>query len=485
MVRCLICLAGFTGPGVAAGQGQPAAPVPQVSVDPRIELLSIIFRLAGFDEYGMGRVPSYTSDVDAYFGKYRDHAVMALARSLRGTNSIGYDACMSLAVHLKDAETLKPRRAWKEPDPSLEKRWKPASAEEFVKAAKDFANASGFAGFFKEHSTLYGASVARMEELLRTRAHPEWFHQFYGSRPGAEFHLVLGMLNGPANYGVKFLAEDRKETLYCVLGVEETDEAGMPVFGPRVVETIVHEFSHSFVNHVVEAHRPAMEGSGKLLFSAVEAGMRRQAYGDWKIMIDESLVRAATIRYVLRFGGRAAADKLTASEVNRHHFAWAGELAALLGEYEENRTRYPTFESFFPRIIEFFDERAPVYAKEIEARRQATAGAEPKVVAISPAVAAVDVDPATAEIVITFDRSMRPGGFSVMYLGPEGPAHFPEITGRPAYDETGKALTLPVKLKPEWTYRFSLNDEAGGAFKSREGVALRRYDVTFTTGKPR
>jgi hypothetical protein len=140
-------------------------------------------------------------------------------------------------------------------------------------------------------------------------------------------------------------------------------------------------------------------------------------------------------------------------------------------------------QSFFPRIIGFFDERAPGYAKQIEEHRQAMAGAEPKVVAMSPANGASDVDPATSQIVIAFDRPMRAGGYSVMYLGPDGPAHFPEIAGRPSFDETGKVLTLPVKLKPGWTYRFSLNDDGGGAFKSREGVPLRRQDITFTTGK--
>jgi hypothetical protein len=44
-------------------------------------------------------------------------------------------------------------------------------------------------------------------------------------------------------------------------------------------------------------------------------------------------------------------------------FRWTEELSALLAEYEANRNQYPTLESFFPRIITFFNE----YAEKIAA----------------------------------------------------------------------------------------------------------------------
>jgi hypothetical protein len=37
---------------------------PRVRVDPRVELVSVIFQLAGNPEYHQGRVPEYTRDVD-------------------------------------------------------------------------------------------------------------------------------------------------------------------------------------------------------------------------------------------------------------------------------------------------------------------------------------------------------------------------------------------------------------------------------------
>jgi hypothetical protein len=44
-----------------------------VAVDPRVELLSIIFRLAGNQEYNRGAVASYNEDVDRWFGGRKNH----------------------------------------------------------------------------------------------------------------------------------------------------------------------------------------------------------------------------------------------------------------------------------------------------------------------------------------------------------------------------------------------------------------------------
>lgn len=91
--------------------GLPCAACPQaaepgandglrVEVDPRIEVSGIVCRLAEYPEYTMGRVQSYTTAVDAHFGGFRNHPVVARARQLRRTRGISFNAPISLAVHL-------------------------------------------------------------------------------------------------------------------------------------------------------------------------------------------------------------------------------------------------------------------------------------------------------------------------------------------------------------------------------------------------
>jgi hypothetical protein len=101
----------------------------------------------------------------------------------------------------------------------------------------------------------------------------------------------------------------------------------------------------------------------------------------------------------------------------------------------------------------------------------------PKVVAMTPQNGQQDVDPATTELVVTFDRPMRDGSWAVV----GGGEHYPETTGKPSYDASRKVLTLPIKLKADWSYELWLNHGKFDSFRSEEGVSLQPVRVTFKT----
>ena len=72
----------------ATGQVAPgSAHSLRVEVDPRVELLSLIFRLAGNPEYNTARVASYAEDAEKQFGKFRGQGVVNLAQELRRTTA--------------------------------------------------------------------------------------------------------------------------------------------------------------------------------------------------------------------------------------------------------------------------------------------------------------------------------------------------------------------------------------------------------------
>ena len=131
-----------------------------------------------------------------------------------------------------------------------------------------------------------------------------------------------------------------------------------------VLETVVHEFCHSYTNPIVDRHEAELKPAGERLFAGVSKAMARQAYGQWKTMVYESLVRACTIRYLRRHEGRWLAWWQTFEDQGRQ-FRWVGDLADLLGEYEEQRDKYPTFDAFSPRIVAFFNEQADKAAQPI------------------------------------------------------------------------------------------------------------------------
>src|SRR6185503_119434 len=75
--------------------------------------------------------------------------------------------------------------------------------------------------------------------------------------------------------------------------------------------------------------RRRLEPAMTRIFPLVAEEMRKQAYGSWRIMAYESLVRAVTLLYVRERHGDAAADRL-AREDEGASFYWAAELAGEL-----------------------------------------------------------------------------------------------------------------------------------------------------------
>ena len=473
-----VALAGFVSEaGEAenqpAGAGTSLTPSIQVAVDPRIELVSLIFRLAGNSEYNQGKVERYIADADQQFGKFSEHKVVALARKLRNTRGVSYDACMSLAVLLTEVHepALRvPLTPWPE---SLDKRWSADGVRDFLAAAKEFVKESDFEGFVEKHKELYQETEKRVRELIAKQAHVEWFHEFFGELPQASFTIIPGLFNGGGNYGPHARDKSGKEELYCILGVWETDWHGLPAFRSGVVGTIVHEFNHSFANPIIDRHMNELQGPGEKMFRFVANQMQSQAYGDANTMMRESLVRACVVRYMKKFEGDNA-EKAAIQREQGRGFLWTGEFSELLSQYEAHRDQYPTLESFASRIVEFFKQ----YSVTFETKQVALNQKRPKVVTMKPANGSETVDPALTAIEVTFDRPMRDGSWSMV----GGGEHCPETTGKPSYDETRTIWKTPVKLKPNWSYEFMLNSGTFTAFRSAEGVPLEPVEVKFKTG---
>ncbi len=452
-----------------------------IAVDPRIELTSIIFRLAGHREYNQCRVPSYAADMDTHFAGLEQHEAVQLARLLSRTRGLGYDAVPALAVHLADVQDCAGRVPWDPLPRGLDQRWTPELARRFAAAACRFAADSDFPSFWNAHQDIYAVARDRMRVLVQDQGIPAWYGRFFGAREGLPFFMELGLANGPANYGARvFLPEG--EELHSIMGVWQSDKNGQPMFPNQALPTVVHEFSHSAVNPCIDAHAAQLAASGEVLFPLVREAMSRQAYSSWNTVMRESLVRACTLRWVAEAWGRPVAD--TMAEKEQHNsFYWVPELARLLESYEAERHTYPDLAAFMPRVVEFMDEwaadgprRVAAITEPWEAEKRALAAKAPRIVSITPADGATGVDPGLKEIVVVFDRPMKDRSWSVV----RADGMMPDFTGA-AYDEGRTVLRLQVQLKPGQTYRFGLNDNHYRSFMDEQGNRLLPTVVEFST----
>lgn len=104
----------------------------------------------------------------------------------------------------------------------------------------------------------------------------------------------------------------------------------------------------------------------------------------------------------------------------------------------------------------------------------------PQVVAMNPQNGLKNVTPTLTELSVTFDQAMG-AGFSWTIAA--GKDHYPETTGQPVWSEDRKTCTLPVKLKPAWTYAIGLNHPSANNFQSDHGVPLKPVNWEFATGE--
>ncbi|MBU8869314.1 MAG: DUF4932 domain-containing protein [Gemmatimonadales bacterium] len=454
-----------------------------VTVDPRIELFSLIFRLAGNQEYIQCKIPSYAAEADSVFHDYRDHAVVELARLLRQNHGISYNAPMELALHVTDPPGLQERVPFDPLPVSLDNRWTTAEAGKFLVEARKFAKESDYMGFFTTHNDWFVQAQNRLSLLLASTDIVPWFAEYFGVRSPAEFRIELAMFNGGHSYGPSFIQPDGLIEFHSILGVWQVDAQNLPDFPEKVIHTIVHEFSHSFINPLVDDHEKALESAGQALYPLVAEKMKSKAYGNWQTMFYESLVRVMTIKWISDTAGE---DKVSRhlEHQQRIGFYWISELFEVLAEYENNRDQYQTFEQFMPVVVGFFSDYAAVAEASIATlENEWTAEAlekgakAPSVLSVNPPNGAVDVDTSCPAVIITFDRPMKDKSWSVMSTGQP----IPEVAGMVSYNDDRTVLTIPVALVAGVSYGFALNSPTGGGFMDENGNELSEYLVSFRT----
>ncbi|HLX67841.1 MAG TPA: DUF4932 domain-containing protein [Puia sp.] len=450
----------------------PAAGISGPAVDERVEIMSIAARLAGYEEYNMDFNKVYVAAIHHYFDAFKDHPLIRYLQSVRESNSIGYDAVMGMAVHLSPPPAFQPLVTFTVTVP--DKRWGADSAIKLAGLLRRFYTDTDFGSWFRRNATLYQQATDEFGKVFG-QLDVQWYYRYYGIVPKGEFRVVLGLANGGGNYGPKVVWPDGRETFYAIMGAWSFDSTGKPVFDVKgYLPTLIHEFNHSFVNYLTEKNKTSFGAAGDTIYSVVGAKMRRLAYGDWPVMFSEALVRASVIRYLMGHNSDSAAKKELSDQMSIG-FIWMDQLVDLLGLYESDRKKYPTLESFMPRIVDFYQTTAA----NIHALAAAYAKLQPHVSSIEQfRNGDSGVDPGLTTIKIHFDKPLAGKGISINY-GKGGKDHWPAPKSL-GYADDNSSIVLQVALKPDTEYQFILT---GRRFQTPDGYPLDDYEVHFKTGK--
>lgn len=337
-----------------------------VAVDPRIELVGIIFMLAGECPEYFSRSPRYVELVQKHFTPYANLDAVVLARKLSQEKSVSFNAPASLAVNwvlTPEGPVLKPNAL------NIDKRWQ-GSEEAFTATARQFFRQAHFMEFFEEQASFYSMVQKRASDAF-SMLRSEWFASYYGSKERPLFRIIPTPGNSTHNYGASSQTEDGVKEFFAVLSPSNIDEMGNPLFNAGRIPMVVHEFSHSYVNPLVDANLELFRESGEKFLDCARQKMQAAYYGLWPITVYETLVRGNTLRYT-REHCSGGFDALLASDI-RTGFVWMPQTVELLGEYEANRGKYPTFASFLPRAAEGLKEIAAALPKAPSSEAQGPA----------------------------------------------------------------------------------------------------------------
>ena len=438
-------------------------------VDQRVELVSIVFRLARAPEYNHNMYTSYTDKIRTHYKPYKDHKIIEFVKQMRETTGVAYDAPMFMAICLND--NLDPLVPFSDKIP--EARWGRENALEFVRLLKDFYRETNSAEFFRQLKETYQLASERFASVYE-KLDVAWYPAFYGQAPEEQFIIINALGNGGNNYGPQIKLSDGQRKVYAIMGTGKTDQNGDPVYTmENYFPTLVHEFNHSFINHLIDKNRELFAQSGEKIFEIVGTLMQQQAYGAWHMVFKESLVRAAVIRYMKDHDFTPAEVANETMNQLARGFYWIEDLVEELDRYALQRAVYPTFESYMPQMAKAFEQ----YAQNIEQYKKSFDAKRPHIVSFAEfSNDAQNVDPATKTITVHFDRELEGKGYSITY-GRNGPDYFPKITGI-RYAEDNRSVILDVELAPAKEYQMVF---LGLAFKSTDGIPLENYTLSFAT----
>jgi hypothetical protein len=368
-----------------------------IKTDPRVELLSIVYYLAGAEEFNSPVAVSYKNDIDKYFGKYKDHDLIKMARESH--NNYSYNVVINLAVHISDAFAPEEIIPFHPKPNSL--YWDADYASEFVKLLKKFSKDTDFRKFIDSHAEFYNACDANLKDMVSKNMKFDWFDSFFGGTGNRKFILVPAYLYiGNCSIEVQDSKNNTCNT-YAVVTMANLNSAGIPQINKYYIGILVHEFCHSFTTPVIDNNIEVLKNACSKIFPYVSEILSIQYYNTWYKMMMETLTNVCVQRYYLKYNSDKSL-KADLANNKRCGFIWADELYKLFDEYENNRNKFPAFNDFMPKIVEFFNNYADGIettvarlekAKELKYQELREKG--PKIVSTFPANGDTNVDPNT------------------------------------------------------------------------------------------
>jgi hypothetical protein len=327
----------------------PAAQKINIRVDPRIELLAVVQLLGKYDLINTFEFP-YKHDINKHFSAYKGHPAVNEFTGMRA-QGFSFDAPPTAVLHLSNPPELNINPPFT--DYLIQRAGGKEKLERFIRNLRDFARKTRFKAFFKSHHRTYSQMVERVKKKLEGVDYIGILEKYYGMKQRSYNIILVPLFRG--NYGPRVKHKDGNFDIFNIvspLGIKN----GLPEFGTvKYFEHLAwHEFSHSFVNPIQLQYQQQIDSCSSL-FTPIANKMKQQAYDDWRITVNEHIVRAVTTRLNYITKGKETGDQALRNEKLRG-FLYVEPLCKKLEIYEAKRDKYSKFTDFYPELIKVFRE---------------------------------------------------------------------------------------------------------------------------------
>ena len=319
-----------------------------VSVDPRTELLGVIQIMADYPL--VTKNSPYSNEVKAYFEPMKDSKAVEVTKMLLQEYGFSYDAPVDFILRL--SQPLQLKRTVPYSEDVKNRAGGEANLSVYRDAIRDFAKKSGFEHFYVSKKVFYERILASVREMFQGRDLVKTVEEYYKDSCNS-YNMIICPLNGNNNYGLRFKSSNDKYDLYPVI-------CGEGKYRERFFDNVIlHEFNHSFVNPLTEKYRDKVELSKKL-FEPIREFMTSKAYGEWKITLDEHIVRAVTARMMeMLFGKQVGAEWVIYEK--KQGFVYIEPIIESLKRFESLRdSDGVTFAEYFPNLLSMLADLNPV-----------------------------------------------------------------------------------------------------------------------------
>lgn len=310
---------------------------PYVKTEEGVELMEIVARFADNTVFNDSIAPLYQKDCDQWFAALKDHPAVVWLHNQLPVYCIGYEAIPWFGAHLRCTENgleLIPNAN------KQYKRWPKKAIKEFLPLLTDFYLKSNFSEFYRQHQQMYRRAVDAARVTMADYVDLDWFSSFFQKEATEDFGIIVGLNNGAGSFSIERTVPGKRPEKIAVMLYGEKED-GMPWYfrDNDIDKILVHEFCHSFISPDKKYKKIATR-----LLNENRKKLNSMGYGIWENVIEETLVRASVIRYLI---DHDYSDDTIRQEISNQHkyygFTWLptdiewykGDIMAIFDQMQE------------------------------------------------------------------------------------------------------------------------------------------------------